>query len=325
MGLSSHMVEAIMREHVYRPIEGDVLLIGRQTVYMSPKAAFQMMLRNGITPAHPFDANAYLDVSTINRRPDEGQNLISDFSLFELLGASRVRALDHSDYEGAQVVHDLTKPIPSELRGIADFIVDGSTLDNVFDPVTAILNFAELLRPGGRIIMINMLSNHNQPYTLQTPLWYLDYFVVNHFVDCKVYVCVFLDKCINSFYLNIDDLINLERGVTNFVSEHEMAAIVVAEKGDESTAQQIPSQGHYRSSEKWVEYRESLMKIRESPRPHIVRSTAGLRDIQVRGGHLFVNESFEAVDVSAELTRLGAAAAAQKRLSDRSIFLSPRR
>jgi hypothetical protein len=36
MGISALMVEMIIREHKYRPIHGDVLLIGRQTVYLSP-------------------------------------------------------------------------------------------------------------------------------------------------------------------------------------------------------------------------------------------------------------------------------------------------
>ena len=43
MGLPSHVVDAIAREHAYRPINGDVLFIGRQSIPLyairiSPKA-----------------------------------------------------------------------------------------------------------------------------------------------------------------------------------------------------------------------------------------------------------------------------------------------
>jgi len=273
---------------------------------MTPAEVLDMMHEHRLKPQRPFDEDTMINKSTVNRRADaEGLSLISDVGLFQLLGARRVRALDHSDYEGAEVIHDLTKPVPEKLIGIADFIVDGSTLDNVFDPVSAIRNFAKLLRPRGRIIMINMLSNHNEPYTLLTPLWYLDYFVINRFVDCKVYICVFLDKSINYFCVNIDDVMNPERGVSNFVSPHGMGVIVIAEKGNDSTSERLPAQGHYRSPEEWIEYRESLKRIKESRRPQVVRSTGELGYFYIRRGHLFVNENYEAVDVSGEMRRLG--------------------
>jgi hypothetical protein len=37
MGLGGQAVDAIGREHAYRPITGDVLFIGRQTTYFTPQ------------------------------------------------------------------------------------------------------------------------------------------------------------------------------------------------------------------------------------------------------------------------------------------------
>ena len=36
MGLGGEAIEAIGREHAYRPISGDVVFIGRQTAYFTP-------------------------------------------------------------------------------------------------------------------------------------------------------------------------------------------------------------------------------------------------------------------------------------------------
>jgi hypothetical protein len=36
MGLGGEAIEAIGREHAYRPISGDVVFIGRQTTYFTP-------------------------------------------------------------------------------------------------------------------------------------------------------------------------------------------------------------------------------------------------------------------------------------------------
>jgi hypothetical protein len=137
------------------------------------------------------ESDIEIDCSTLNRLNGfAGIDLITDRALLQLLGASYVVALDHSDYEGAETIHDLTKPLSPELRNIADFIIDASTLDNVFDPAMVLHNFTVMLRPGGRLLTANMHSNHHEPYTMKPPLWYLDYFVVNGFVDCKVYIFV---------------------------------------------------------------------------------------------------------------------------------------
>src|SRR5207248_2272071 len=113
---------------------------------------------------------------------------IRDDAFFRMLGADRVRAIDYSDYEGAEIVHDLNRPIPVELAASADFIVDGSTLDNVFDPATCIQSVARILRPGGRFIANNVGSPHQNPYMIMTPYWLLDFFSINGFADCRVYV-----------------------------------------------------------------------------------------------------------------------------------------
>jgi hypothetical protein len=52
----------------------------------------------------------------------------------------KIRALDESAYEGPEIVNDLTKPTPVKLDRIADFLLDGGTIDNVFDSGTTLRN-----------------------------------------------------------------------------------------------------------------------------------------------------------------------------------------
>src|SRR6185312_10673187 len=100
---------------------------------------------------------------------------------------------------GAEVIHDLTKPLPDHLKGIADFVIDGSTLDNTFNPALTIKNYADLLKPGGRLLTTNNCSNDHNPYVIIPPLWYLDYFLANGFADCKVYIGVCEPTRVNLF------------------------------------------------------------------------------------------------------------------------------
>lgn len=70
----------------------------------------------------------------------------------ELLGAERVQTLDASDYEGADIVHSLNEPVPADLEGRFSAVIDGGTLEHVFNLPVAMNNVMKLLRPGGVFI-----------------------------------------------------------------------------------------------------------------------------------------------------------------------------
>src|SRR6516165_1143645 len=295
MGLGRHGVEAILREHVFRPIRNDVIVVGRQTVYFSVDELVQLLSEFGIDAHEVNLRHIELDHETIDRLPGFREcSLVSDKGLFRLLGCGSVRALDHSAYEGAEIIHDLRHLLPRQLHGIADFIVDGSTLDNIFTPETTLRNYCDLLRPGGRLIAINAFSTHDTPYVIMPPLWYLDYFVVNRFVDCKIYVIVFIDGRDNVFCLDLDFLQRVRREMGRFRSPYHMVTLAFAEKGQNSTTHHLPNQQDYRSSEEWEVFCRNLSEIQKSQRPHLARSHCTQIVVDVIGGHRFVNSDFVA-------------------------------
>lgn len=68
-----------------------------------------------------------------------------------------------------------------------DFIYDGSTLDNVFDPAAALRNVVRLTRPGGRLFHVNRASRAHNVY-VAFALSFHDYYSINEFDDCQVYL-----------------------------------------------------------------------------------------------------------------------------------------
>jgi hypothetical protein len=301
MGFGALLAEGLIREDMFRPITGDVVTMGRQTIYLTRGHILELMQQHGVDTSAIDPQSIELDKSTIDPLPGfEEVELISDKALFRLVTKGTLHALDRSDYEGADVIHDLSLPVPSSLCGVADFIVDGSTLDNTFNPVQTLKNYCDLLRPGGRLLTLNAFSGEGTPYCIMPPMWYLDYFVMNGFVDAKIYIWTYqLEKPgrYNIFTLDLDFLQQHKRGMGRFVGWHPAVTLAFAEKGPNSTTNVFPVQQDYRSEEDWEIYCRNLAVMQQSKRPHLLRSNSDIFLGGLHGGHKFIDQEFKAIDV----------------------------
>jgi SAM-dependent methyltransferase len=271
MAITRQLAELIFREHAYKPVGGRVLTIGRLAVHLSPDEAISLARQCNVGAAIGA-SDLSLDMQTEGA---EGTN-INDHSFFRLLGINRIEALDVSGYEGATIIHDLTQTLPPSLVEAFDFVCDGGTMDNVFDPACAIRNLAAMTRPGGRLVSVNMASNHLTPYVIFNPMWFHDYFVVNGFADCQVYICLLEDQNRwNSFAIDAEHLATNPRAVYNIQSPYMSFALVLAEKGPQSTSDRMPIQLHYRGDDQRHEYQLKLAPLLGSGRGDLVWSTCG--------------------------------------------------
>jgi len=82
-------------------------------------------------------------------------------TLMRELGFGEIESMDFSDYEGASILHDLSKPIPKKLEGQFDFVFDGGTLEHVFNVPVALENVFRMLKPGGRFVSANGMNGFN--------------------------------------------------------------------------------------------------------------------------------------------------------------------
>src|SRR5829696_1425428 len=154
MGISAEIADIIVAEHAVRPLPNEVHLLGRQTVYVSLETCLALCRKYGVVPC---DTEVQLDTSTVGAIQNRSELYVTDSTFFRLLGVENVSAIDHSDYEGAELVIDLGQPLEQRYFGIASFIFGGSVLDNVFDSRRYIENVSLLLNEGGRLIDANMI------------------------------------------------------------------------------------------------------------------------------------------------------------------------
>jgi hypothetical protein len=79
--------------------------------------------------------------------------------LFALLGCRELVAFDASPYEGAAVVHDFNQPLPREYYDRFTAVLDGGSLEHVFNFPTAIANLMRLPVLRGHYLGISPVNN----------------------------------------------------------------------------------------------------------------------------------------------------------------------
>jgi SAM-dependent methyltransferase len=144
MGLDINAVQFLIAARKSGVEFGDVIMLGRQDLNVYP-AKMKALLES-----HGFSGDTFAPGA-----PDTG------FAepVFKALGAKNVYALDASDFEGAEFVHDLNQPLTDKLRERFDLVYDGGTLEHVFNFPQALKNCMEMVRPGGRLILHTIANN----------------------------------------------------------------------------------------------------------------------------------------------------------------------
>jgi hypothetical protein len=79
--------------------------------------------------------------------------------LLRALGANDLDSIDISGYERASVIFDMNRPAPPELRSRFTLLIDGGTLEHVFDLPQAFRNVAAMLAVGGHFVSVNGTNN----------------------------------------------------------------------------------------------------------------------------------------------------------------------
>jgi len=260
MGLPAPLIDFFLKENKFMPIHGNLLTLGRQTILSSSEELSSKLKK--------FQINWDLSTASMDKETTQAKSInesyINDRSFFSSFGNSRLSVLDVTDYEGATIIHDMSVPVPKELENKYEFIFNGSILDNMFDPAQAMRNISQMLGPRGRVMHIEMATNLAFEYLMFSVDWFLDYYVINNFYDCVVYVCGFKGVeglCkgpwqVHSYSPKSDGTafslksLNLDQAVV----------VVIAEKQAESTAHKSAVQWCYRNQE----MRQSFNKQRQN-------------------------------------------------------------
>lgn len=115
--------------------------------------------------------------------------------LRDCFGADAVESIDNSPYERASHVHDFNRPLPDALRGRYDTVVDGGSLEHIYNVPQALENCSALCRPGGQVL--HVLPANNQCghgfWQFSPELFFSLYSTANGYADTEVFIADLAD------------------------------------------------------------------------------------------------------------------------------------
>ena len=176
--------------------------------------------------------------------------------LFKILGAETVDSLDFSDYEEATIIHDLNLPITEKYYNSFTTIVDGGTIEHVFNFPVAIKNCMKALKVGGHYIGITPANNQmgHGFYQFSPELFYRVFSKENGFRIRKMFVTLATNEANQGWY-EVADPKEVNSRVM-LVNNHPLSLMFIAEKiEDKEIFERVPQQSDYTNT--WESY-ESL-------------------------------------------------------------------
>lgn len=136
MGIDTHALYFLRCVRNKQPL-GDVITIGRQRLDVV-EATLKRFI--GTDPSY------------------KSQPYCEDL-LLKYFGATKVDSLDNSSFENATHVHDMNGPLPETLYQKYDTVIDGGSLEHVYNVPQALKNCSHLCKPRGQILHFSPANN----------------------------------------------------------------------------------------------------------------------------------------------------------------------
>lgn len=120
-------------------------MIGRQKISLSKTENEKLVI--------DYDLNIEKDNFNFNRR-DYADSIIKNY-----LNIKELKIFDYSKYEGADVIVDLNYPVQNNLHNNFDALIDGGSIEHIFNFPIAIKNYMNLVKVNGNIFIFTSANN----------------------------------------------------------------------------------------------------------------------------------------------------------------------
>lgn len=231
MGIDLNSVQLLIQARKSGVSFRNIATLGRQRL-LGDRGALLSVLRRSGYEVPPDLARKLMDPET---------EYAEDF--FRLLGAERICAIDFSDFEGAQILHDMNYPIPNSLIDSFDLVLDGGTLEHIFDLANSLRNAAQMVRPNGWFISLTQTNNFcgHGFYQFSPELFYRFFCPKNGY---KTEECLIWEDIPRSVFYRVPDPDAVQTRI-NLTSKYGTYMMVRARRIGQATRDFVPQQSDY--------------------------------------------------------------------------------
>lgn len=164
MALNSAAIELLFQLKQKNGMSGSVCQLGKQTVLVSQDKVLQIAAKYG------YDKNSNQDKASWTGNA-------SDEFLFKILGFEKIESIDADGFEGSTYQYDFNNEIPEIFNQKFDYIIDGGTLEHIFNTPQALKNIRKMLKIGGVIVHISPTNNYvDHGFFMFSPTFFYDYY-----------------------------------------------------------------------------------------------------------------------------------------------------
>ncbi len=174
MGLTRQMLP-FFRELILKQVHGRILSYGVQRIGFSCQEAKDFFC---LEDSYKFESTPFGQVE-----------------FFKMLGFEIVVSIDICNKLIPTHLHDMNTIVPESLFGRYDAILDGGTLEHLFNVPQALENTVKMLKKGGTVIHLLPMNNMvNHGFYQFSPGLFFDFYAANGFKGC---ILAFAEKDLN--------------------------------------------------------------------------------------------------------------------------------
>jgi len=229
MGLDINGVKLLLHAQQLEVNFKKVVTIGRQMLYLKEKEMKHLLNQAGLSETWDMESlklHSYAE------------------SFLKMLGAETTDSLDASSYENASIIHDLNLPLPKELFSLYSVVIDGGSLEHVFNFPAAVKNCMNLIEKGGYYIGITPANNFlgHGFYQFSPELYYRIFSPANGFKMIKMYLYA---DCKGASFYEVLDPLELKQRVTMANSSPSYLFILAQKTEEKEVFKVVPQQSDY--------------------------------------------------------------------------------
>lgn len=169
---------------------------------------------------------------------------------FEMMNINEYVDVDKFDSDKPVCLHDMNMPVLNDLRNRFSLLLDGGTIEHIFDVRQVMTNAIDMLKIGGYVVHISSFTIDHGFYAF-SPCFFFDLYQTNGFDNLACYVMQVDFRKINRTYLKQNVYFEYQYGMRFeglIDASKQILVFFVARKARAFPRLQLPTQGIFDSN-----------------------------------------------------------------------------